>query len=55
MGAKRDAYGLLVGKVEGKRQLGRARRRWVDNIKMDLGEIGWCGEWIGLAQDRELL
>jgi hypothetical protein len=43
-----------VGKPEGKRTLGRLRRRWVDNIKMDLLEIGWGGvDWIGLAQDRE--
>jgi hypothetical protein len=42
-----------VGKPEGKRQLGRPRRRWVDNIKMDLIEIGWGGvDWIALAQDR---
>jgi hypothetical protein len=43
IGKKRNAYRLLVGKPEGKRPLGRARRRWVDNIKMDLGEIRWCG------------
>jgi hypothetical protein len=43
-----------VGNPEGKRSLGRARRRWVDNIKMDLREIGWCGRiWINLAQDRD--
>jgi hypothetical protein len=41
MGAKRNAYRILVGKPEGKRLLGRPRRRWVDNIKMDLREIGW--------------
>jgi hypothetical protein len=40
MGEKRNAYGLLVGKSEGKTPLGRPRRRWVDNIKIDLGEIG---------------
>jgi hypothetical protein len=53
IGEKRNAYRLLVGKPEGKRPLGRPRRRWVDNIRMDLGEIG-CGgmDWIGLAQDR---
>jgi hypothetical protein len=53
MGEKRNAYRLLVGKPEGRRPLGRPRRRWVDNIRMDLGEVGW-GEmdWIGLAQDR---
>jgi hypothetical protein len=54
MGEKRNAYRLLVGKPEGKRLLGRSRRRWVDNIKMDLLEIGWSGvDWIGLAQDRD--
>jgi hypothetical protein len=41
MGQKRDAYRILMGKPEGRRPLGRPRRRWVDNIKMDLGEIGW--------------
>jgi hypothetical protein len=41
MGEKINAYRLLVGKPEGKRQLGRPRRRWVDNIKMGLGEVGW--------------
>jgi hypothetical protein len=52
MGEKRKAYRLLVGKPEGKRRLGRPRRRWVDNIKMDPGEVG-CGDakWTGLAQD----
>jgi hypothetical protein len=46
--------GLLVGKPEGKRLLGRPRRRWVDNIKMDLREIGWDDvDWIDLAQDRD--
>jgi hypothetical protein len=54
MGETRNAYRILVGKPEGKRPLGRPRRRWVDNIKMDLGEIGWDGrEWIELAQDRD--
>jgi hypothetical protein len=43
----------LVGNPEGNRPLGRPRRRWVDNIKMDLGETGWDGmDWIDLAQDR---
>jgi hypothetical protein len=43
-----------VGKPEGKRPLGRLRRKWVDNIKMDLREIGWDGmDWIGLAQDTD--
>jgi hypothetical protein len=41
MGEKRNAYGILVGKPEGKRQLGRPRRRWLDIIKMDLREMGW--------------
>jgi hypothetical protein len=53
MGAKRNVYGLLVGKPEGKRPLGRPRRRWMDNIKMDLLEIGLSVvDWIGLVQDR---
>jgi hypothetical protein len=50
---KRNAYGILVGKQEGKRLLGRPRRKWVDNIRMDLRELGWGDvDWIGLAQDR---
>ena len=54
MGEERGVYRLLVGKPEGKRPLGRPRRRWVDNIRMDLQEVG-CGymDWIGLAQDRD--
>jgi hypothetical protein len=52
MGEKRNAYRLLVGEPEGKRPLGRPRRRWVDNIRMDLGEVGWGDDWIGLAKDR---
>jgi hypothetical protein len=49
---KTNAYKLLVGTPEGKRLLGRSRRRWVDNIRMDLGEMGWGDVgWIGLAQD----
>jgi hypothetical protein len=54
MGEKRNAYRLLVGKPDGKGPLVRPRRRWVDNIKMDLLEICWGGvDWIGLAQDRD--
>jgi hypothetical protein len=53
MGEKRNMYRLLVGEPEGKRPLGRPRRRWIENIKMDLLEIGLDGvDWIGLAQDR---
>jgi len=54
MGEERGVYRVLVGKPEGRRLLGRPRRRWVDNIRMDLQEVG-CGymDWIGLAQDRE--
>jgi hypothetical protein len=53
LGKKRNAYRLLVGKPEGKRSLGRRRCRWVDNIRMDLVEVGWGDmDWIGLAQDR---
>jgi hypothetical protein len=49
-----NAYRILVGKPEGKRSLGRPRRRWVDNIKMDPREMGWAGmDWIDLAQDRD--
>jgi hypothetical protein len=54
MGKKRRAYKLLVGNPEGKRPLGRPIRTWVDNIRMDLGEVGWGdADWIGLAQDRD--
>jgi hypothetical protein len=53
-GETRNAYRMLVGKPEGKRPLGRPRRRWVDDIKIDLREIGWDGmDWIDLAQDRD--
>jgi hypothetical protein len=53
MGEKRNAYRLLVGKPERKRPLGRPRRKWLDNIRMDLVEVGWGDvDWIGLAQDR---
>jgi hypothetical protein len=52
MGEKRNVYRLLVGKPEGKRPLGRPRRRWIDNIKMDLSEIGLnVVDWISLDQD----
>jgi hypothetical protein len=54
MGGKEKCYRLLVGKPDGKRPLGRPRCRWVDNIKIDLLEIGWGSVyWIGLAQDRD--
>jgi hypothetical protein len=54
MGEKRNAYRLLVGKPEGRRPLGRRRRRWLCNIGMDLIEVGWGDVgWIGLAQDRD--
>jgi hypothetical protein len=54
MGETRKAYRILVGKPEGKRPLGRPRRRWVDTIKMDLRDTKWDGiDWIELAQDRE--
>jgi hypothetical protein len=53
-GEKRNAYRILVGKPEGTRPLGRPRRKWVNKIKMDLGELGWDGmDWIDLAQDRD--
>jgi len=54
MGEEKGVYMVLVGKSERKRPLGRPRRRWVNNIKMDLQEVG-CGymDWIGLAQDRD--
>jgi hypothetical protein len=53
-GEKRNAYGILVGKPEGKSLLGRRRCGCVDSIKIDLREIGWDGmDWIDLAQDRD--
>ena len=54
MSEERGVYRVLVGKPEGKRPLGRPRHRWVDNIRMDLQEVG-CGymDWIGRAQDRD--
>jgi hypothetical protein len=54
IGEGRGVYRVLAGKPEGKRQLGRPRHRWEDNIKMDLQEVGCAGmDWIGLAQDRD--
>ena len=54
MGQRRGVHRVLVGKPEGKRALGRPRRRWKDNIKMDLQEVGGgCGDWMELAQDRD--
>jgi hypothetical protein len=54
MGEGRVAYRGLVGKPEGRRPLGRPRRRWEDNIKVDLQEVGWGGiDWIDMAQDRD--
>jgi hypothetical protein len=53
MGEKRGAYRILVGRPEGRRQLGKHRRKWEDNIKMDLHEVGWGMDWIELAQDRD--
>jgi hypothetical protein len=54
MGERRNVYRLLVGKPEVRRPLGRPRRRWLHNIRMDLGEVGWGDvDWTGLAQDRD--
>ena len=54
MGEGRGVHRVVVGKPEGKRPLGRPRRRWEDNIKMDLQEVGGsCGDWMELAQDRD--
>ena len=54
MGERRGVHRILVGKPEGKRQLGRPRRRWEDNIKVDLQKMGRGGmDWIELAQDRD--
>jgi hypothetical protein len=54
MGEKIHTYGVLMGKPEGKRPLGRPRHRWVGNIKMDLKEIGWSSmDWTDLSQDRD--
>jgi hypothetical protein len=53
VGKRRGAYKILVGKPEGKRPLGRPKRRWEDDIKMDLKEVGWDMNWIDQAQDRD--
>ena len=54
MGERRGVYMVFVGKLEGKRPLGRPMRRWEDNIRMDLQEVGrGCGDWMELAQDRD--
>jgi hypothetical protein len=54
MAEKRNGYRILVGRSEGKRLLGRQRRWWMDNIKIDLREIGWGGmDWIDLTHDRD--
>ena len=53
MGERRGVHRILVGKHKGKRPLGRPRRRWEDNIKMDLQEVGGGGDWMELAQDRD--
>jgi hypothetical protein len=56
MGEKRNAYRLLVGKAEGNIPLGRPRRRWLDNIRIDLVEVGWGDvDWIGIGAGGELL
>jgi hypothetical protein len=59
MGEKRNAYRILVGKPEGRRPLGRPRRMWVDNIKIDLREIGWDGVdwsiWLRIGTSRSFL
>ena len=55
MGQRRGVYRVLVGKPDGKRPLRRPRRKWEDNIKMDLQEVGcWGMDWIDLAQDRDM-
>jgi hypothetical protein len=53
MGEGRGVHSVLVRKTEGKKQLGRPRRRWEDNIKIDLQEVGGGGDWMELAQDRD--
>jgi hypothetical protein len=53
MGEERGAYRILVGRPEGRRPFERPRRRWENNIKIDLQEVGWGMDWIELAQDRD--
>jgi len=53
MGEGRVVHRVLVGKPEGQRPFGRPRRRWEDNIKIDLQEVGGCGDWMEVVQDRE--
>jgi len=53
MWERRGVHSVLVGKSEGKRPLGRPRRRWEDNIKMDLREVGGGGDWMELVQDKD--
>jgi hypothetical protein len=53
MGEGRGVHRVLVGKLEGNRPLGRPRRRWEDNIKVDLQEVGEGGDWMELARDRD--
>ena len=53
MGEGRGVHRVLVGKPEGKKPLRRPRRRWEDNIKRDLREVGGCGDWTELAQDKD--
>ena len=54
MGERRGVHRVLVGKLDGKRPVGRPRHRWEDNIKMDLQEVGGgCGDWMEMAQDRD--
>jgi len=53
MGEGRGVHRVLVGKSEGRRPLGRPRHRWEDNIKMDLREVGGCGDWMEFTQDQD--
>jgi hypothetical protein len=54
LGARRGAYRILVGNPEGKGPLGKPRRRWKDNIKTDLQEVGWGVDWIDVAENRDM-